>query len=317
MIMENGNFIISLDFELHWGNIENCNIKELAPYFIATRDSIPLVLDLFERYNIKATWATVGFLFAKNKEQLLQYSPNEKPNYKREELSYYDYISKIGNDENDDPFHFANSIIKKIIMIPGQELASHTFCHYYCLEEGQNVHQFESDLIAAKKISKDNFGVSLKSLVFPRNQFNKQYLEVAFRQGINVVRSNPDVWFWKRKNGKTTSLLRAIDTLMPISKSLSFSNFDSISGVKLLPASRFFRPYSMKEKSIQSLKIKRIKKEMTYAAKHKSNYHLWWHPHNFGNDVNSNIKQLTEIINHFYFLKEKYGFQSKNMIDFS
>jgi hypothetical protein len=54
---------------------------------------------------------------------------------------------------------------------------------------------------------------------------------------------------------------------------------------------------------------------MSYAAKKNKNYHLWWHPHNFGEDVENNKKQLLEIIEHYKFLKEKYNFSSANMID--
>lgn len=61
------------------------------------------------------------------------------------------------------------------------------------------------------------------SLVFPRNQFNDDYIEIAKDNGFLVVRSNSNVWFWKRKEGKITSLLRAIDTLFPFSKTLCYS----------------------------------------------------------------------------------------------
>lgn len=64
------------------------------------------------------------------------------------------------------------------------------------------------------------------------------------------------------------------------------------------------------------MKLRRIKREMTYAAKHNRNYHLWWHPHNFGNDIKTNSDQLVEILNHFNVLKEKYNFTSSNMGDF-
>ena len=39
-------------------------------------------------------------------------------------------------------------------------------------------------------------GISLKSLVFPRNQFNESYLKVCVELGIENVRSNPNNWYW-------------------------------------------------------------------------------------------------------------------------
>src|SRR5690606_37960370 len=102
-------------------------------------------------------------------------------------------------------------------------------------------------------------------------------------------------------------IARAFDTLFPISKKLSFKNKDikNVNGVVLLPASRFFRPYSSKERLIQKFKIQRIKNEMTKAAQKGENYHLWWHPHNFGHYPTENMVQLKQILDHFQYLKEK------------
>jgi len=308
-----GKFIISLDFELHWGGAEKWNLKEKENYFLGGRKAVVETLRLFQTNEIRATWATVGFLFAKNKDQLLNFSPLEKPSYKNEMISSYHYFDQVGNDENDDPFHFAPTLIEEILATPGQELASHTFSHYYCLEEGQNIYQFKEDLEAAQALAKENFNAQLKTLVFPRNQYNKDYLKVVKNIGIQTVRSNPDTWFWKNDYGKLTPLIRAADTLFPVSKNLSF-HLNKNSDILEIPASRFFRPYQQKEKSIQFLKLKRIKNEMTYAARNNKVYHLWWHPHNFGNDLEKNLKQLEEIIKHYQNLKLNFNFESLNMI---
>ena len=52
----------------------------------------------------------------------------------------------------------------------GQEIATHTFSHYYCLEEGQDIQSFESDLKKALEIAKNN-GCLIKSIVFPAINF--------------------------------------------------------------------------------------------------------------------------------------------------
>ncbi|HEX8269201.1 MAG TPA: polysaccharide deacetylase family protein [Flavobacterium sp.] len=315
--MTKGNFIISLDFELHWGVADLWRIEDRIDYFTATRKSIPHVLALFKQFGIHATWATVGFLFAKNKEQLLEFCPTLRPTYHDKILSYYNLIdnNEVGSDENEDPFHYAPSLIQKIIETPGQELATHTFAHYYCNEIGQTLEQFEADIKAAQAISNENFGIELKSLVFPRNQFNSDYLGVANRNGIKVVRSNPDVWFWK-SNSKFIPIARAFDTLLPISGSLTYKTPKVQLGEVLnLPASRFLRPYTEKEKAIQGIKVSRIKSEMTHAAKRGNSYHLWWHPHNFGYSMEKNHEMLIEVLRHYYDLNQQYGFESKSMIE--
>ena len=315
--MAPGNFIISLDFELHWGVAELWDVKDRRDYFLNTRQSIPQVLSLFQNYGINATWATVGFLFAKDKAQLLEFAPTLRPTYANPELSYYRLMDngEVGDDEHSDPFHYAPSLISQIVSTPGQELGTHTFSHYYCREKGQDLAQFEADIKAAQALAGENYNCTLQSLVFPRNQFNKDYLAVARDNGIKVVRSNPDVWFWKFQV-PGISVARALDTLMPISSSLAFGETRSIDGEPLsLPASRFLRPYVTSEKSIQGIKIRRIKNEMERAAKNKENYHLWWHPHNFGYCTNENMGYLEELLRHFKSLQSKYGFQSRSMIE--
>ncbi|MGN6436601.1 MAG: polysaccharide deacetylase family protein [Agriterribacter sp.] len=315
--MKPGNLIISLDFELHWGAAERWNLALMKPYFDNARKIVPSTLQLFEANSIKATWATVGFLFARERAQLLECMPHEKPVYVDPMFNSYSLFEKnqVGENETSDPYHFAYSLIKKIVDTQGQELASHTFSHYYCNEAGQNVHQFEADLHAAQKIARQNFGVELKSLVFPKNQFNALYLQAAHSAGIKIVRSNPDVSFWQVRK-KYNPLLRAADTLFPISKPLSFRFSPGNTSPTLLPASRFLRPYSHKEKWIQHLKFRRVKAEMSYAAKKGRNYHLWWHPHNFGHYPTQNMEYLAAIIKHYKYLQNKYGFASKCMADY-
>lgn len=316
--METGKFIISLDFELHWGAPEIWELSAKRNCFDETRKSIPKVLALFKEYNIHATWATVGFLFAKSKAQAEAFFPLKKPSYSNQHLNYYNLFAQglVGENEDDDPYHFAPSLIQEIIDTPGQEMATHTFSHYYCNENGQSIEEFELDLKAAQNIAKENFQIELQSIVFPRNQFNEKYITVAKKNGIKVVRSNPDVWFWK-SNSKIVPLFRALDTLMPISVSLTFDSVSSKDGVLLLPASRFLRPYIAKEKAIQNLKIARIKNEMSFAARNNKSYHLWWHPHNFGDNPQENMQILEDIVKHFKKLNAEFGFESKTMLEMS
>ncbi|WP_339887717.1 polysaccharide deacetylase family protein [uncultured Flavobacterium sp.] len=315
----NGNLIISLDFELHWGAPEKWDLEQKKQYFQNTRLVINEMLQLFEESNLKVTWATVGFLFSSNLNELLSFHPEEKPTYKNEKLNNYSLFENelVGNNEEVDEFHFAKSIVKKILETKGQELASHTFSHYYCDELGQNSSQFNADIEAAQTISLKLFGTELKSLVFPRNQYNSEYLEIIKANGFKVIRVNPDVWFWNKKS-RFNFIGRAFDTLLPISKTLTFktTSIQKKGDLILLPASRFFRPYSSREKYIQKIKINRIKREMLWAAKKGENYHLWWHPHNFGYNTEKNMKQLKDILEYYQLLKIKYNFNSKCMEDF-
>ena len=56
---------------------------------------------------------------------------------------------------------------------------------------------------------------------------------------------------------------------------------------------------------------------MSQAAKNNQGFHLWWHPHNFGNNLNLSIISLIEILDHFRILNEKYGMESLTMYEAS
>jgi hypothetical protein len=84
-----------------------------------------------------------------------------------------------------------------------------------------------------------------------------------------------------------------------------------------IPASMFFRPYNEKLKIFEGLKVKRIKNSLTRCAKSGGIFHLWWHPHNFGDNLEQNICQLEEILRHFNSLRERYKLESFTMNDIS
>ncbi|NMM48036.1 polysaccharide deacetylase family protein [Marinigracilibium pacificum] len=318
--MENkGVFTISLDFELIWGGFEKWNLAKLQKYFMVTRKIIPDYLKLFEDHETHVTWATVGLLFADGIDQAQEYFPTELPSYRSLNLSAYNYIKQntIRKSENEDPFHFAQSLVKLIEKVPGQEMATHTFSHYYCNEPGQTPGQFRADLQAHKAIA-HTLGIELKSLVFPRNQFNETYLTICKEEGITSVRSNPVDWFWNidtHNEPKIKRLVRGLDAFFPIGKKSSYKldSIDVSSKPYLLPASRLLRAWSPKEAKLNRFKIDKIKKEMTVAAKYNEVYHLWWHPHNFGHFPDENLRDLKEILEHFKFLKKEYGMTSFTM----
>jgi hypothetical protein len=70
-------------------------IKEYEENLKGTKKAIKRILELFEKYDIHATWATVGLLFAKNTKELEMLYPKQLPNYDNANLSPYTYIKKI------------------------------------------------------------------------------------------------------------------------------------------------------------------------------------------------------------------------------
>ena len=310
-----GAFIISLDFELFWGVRDKRTINGYGENIKKVHEVIPKILDMFASYGIHATWATVGFLFCANKDEIIKYSPENKPKYDDKNLSPYLDFDNIGYDRMDDPYHYAGNLIQLIKNANGQELATHTFSHYYTLEPGQNTKQFTADLNAAMVVAKKH-NISLKSIIFPRNQYSSPYLQICCDYGVKIYRGNEKHWAYAAHNGNANKrfkrLYRLLDAYINLSGHHTYSYIPKAE-LANLPASRFFRPYSKKLKMFEWLKLRRIYKSMEYAAKHDEVFHLWWHPHNFGSNTRENISNLNEVLQHFMRLQNKYGMQSMNM----
>lgn len=307
---------ISLDFELLWGIFEKAGDRINSRYFENTRKVIPQMLDAFVENGVEVTWATVGMLFANDEEEWRQYQPEDRPTYKDKRLSAYEWVKHHGMNP---VHHFAPDLIKLIIDAPGQELASHTFSHYYTLMRGQTPEQFRMDLRAAQQIAKDKFQVSLSSLVFPRNHLNYHYLQICTAEGFDQVRGNPENWFWQetQKESLLKKVGRTADCFIPMGKRTSYSmseiSKDEPDYPWIIPASRLLRPHYGKGPFVDRIRLHRVKEEMTEAARHGEVYHLWWHPHNFGNYPEECMRELKEIIQHFRQLQQEYGMQACNM----
>jgi peptidoglycan/xylan/chitin deacetylase (PgdA/CDA1 family) len=310
-----GTLVISLDFELHWGVFDKVDLKARWDYFLQTRKMIPELLALFRAYDIAVTWATVGMLFAKDKTTWEQYSPRQKPAYKQSKFSAYEWVKANGG-----PFpevHFAPDLIEAILKFPKQELASHTFAHFYTSEEGQTAAAFREDLQAAQQIAKDTFGVSLQSLVFPRNQYQSSYLQLCKEEGFQVVRSNPKDWYWKDPHKETLPMriFRTGDAYFPTGKSkvIEEKTLQQTEDLPLeLPASRLLRSYHPRFQLLNTLRLNRIFQEMEVASRTNGLYHLWWHPHNFGYHTAENMRDLEKILHK----ANSLGMTSKTMGDF-
>ncbi|PTO51483.1 polysaccharide deacetylase [Vibrio splendidus] len=310
-----GSFIISLDFELLWG-VRDSRGSEYHKQLLNVHKVVPHILSLFERYGIACTWATVGALCVSSEEELYELKPTATPTYDDSIYSPYENLDTML--ALDPRMFFASRLVQQIVHTPKQELASHTFCHYYCLEKGQSIEQFKADLNSNLNAVK-KFNTKLKSLVFPRNQFNKNYLSACKELGIICYRGNPEHWAYRAesRNDKGNSfrrIFRLLDSYLPLSGSLQQKpTLDLESSMINIPASLFLRPFSKRLFFLEPIRLWRIKWSMTQAAKNGGVFHLWWHPHNFGSNLEENFSFLEEILKHYKYLNCRYGFDSITM----
>lgn len=304
-------FCISLDFEKKWGILD----KDI-PSYDKSIEKVPEVINrllgLFEENQIHCTWAFVGALLARSEGQLKEFL--NQSNF----LTYHD-------DSLNPNFYFKGNVFREklfsgyhelesIKKTPGQELASHSFYHTYYNEPGISNDALFLESRLFDKYSKSMLDIICKGIVFPRNQvpedlsdmpylYYRANLDNVFDRGYSELELN----FFNRS-------LRLLDSIIPLRYFRSCTpKFDETNKLSI-PATRFLRPQTSNG-IFNALHLKRIKNEMTWAAKNDDMFHLWWHPHNFGGDVEKNISNLKKIISHFKYLEERYGMKSYNMFE--
>lgn len=319
-----GYFVISIDFELFWGMFDKTTIEAYGDRITGERTAIPRILELFRQYGIHATWATVGMLMARGKEELLALLPPEhlRPRYTDARMSAYHYIAMapIGKSEDTDIYHFGADLLKKIMRTPFQEIANHTFSHFYCIDGKHNEPEvFEADLDAHARIA-ETYELHTTSIVFPRNQTNESSLRTCFKKGLRAYRGTEShVLYAPREDAEQSIVIRALrflDHYINISGHHTYPLPSARKGELVnIPSSRFFRPWSRVLRVFEPLKVRRITKAMTHAAERGEVFHLWWHPHNFGIDQDENFRNLSQVLEHFAMLQKKYGMESLTMTE--
>lgn len=303
-------FVISLDFELHWGVRDHRSVDQYRENLLGVRQAVPAILDLFERYKIHATWAIVGFLFFNGLDDLKNGLPPVLPEYLEASLNPYKALHEAGRSEDEDPFHFAPSLIRKIAVCEGQEIGTHTLSHFYALAPGPTLESFRADLRSAKSVA-DRYGITLKSIVFPRNQISRPHLQICAEEGLIAYRSTE-----VKGNGTFDRAMRLADSYVRLSgDGCATPCLDAEFPIVAIPGSRFLRPWNSALKTLEEMRLKRICASMDIAAKRQKIFHLWWHPHNFGVNLEENMTVLTRIVERFAQLRRETGWPSLTMAE--
>lgn len=318
--MDKGCLVISLDYELMWG-IHDVGTKDV--YGKSNIANVPQVIDrllqLFGKYNVHVTFATVGMLMCRGKEDLLSNKPSRLPSYEDATRSPYGkgLIENIQEDEHS--LFFQPDIVDKLNNTEGVEIGTHTFSHYYCWEKGQTLEQFDADIKTAVDVAKKR-GINITSIVFPKNQVSLDYLNLCAKYGINNYRGNADNFFSESQTlfGKLKNkFCRFFDSYWNIGgmTTVPYASMAEHPTLFNIKASRFVRPYSKTLAYFDPLRLRRISKELEYAGQNKHCYHLWWHPHNFGANIEENLSFLEEVLKCYDMCRQKYGMVSMTMTE--
>ncbi len=254
--LEKGVVVISLDMELAWawqyGRTMRQDARSLG---MRERKQVPILLSLFDEFEIPATWAIVGHLFLQScSRDAGGLAHSEMPRSDHFKRRYWQFTTGDWyqhdpcSNATSDPLWYAPDLVEAIIAARSKhELGCHGFSHLGLQDCPPDVAAAELDacLLAARP-----YGVRLSTFVFPGNESGN--FELLRRKGFRSVRTYPVPW------AEISLPMLCHDGLWHVHTSLSLEDgFDSSSCRKHL------------------LKLLRC---VDTAAQTRLAAHFWFHP---------------------------------------
>jgi hypothetical protein len=246
-----GKVTISIDLELAWGVWDTATADDLRRAETAERPICAMLLDLFGRYQVPATWLVVAAL-------LDQDSARSHPGSKS--------------------CWYAPDVIERIVASKvRQEIGSHSGRHVYF--DRISPDEAQDDLDFAKRVHRAN-DLGFESFAFPRNAVG--HVNIVAEAGIHVVRSRDVGLLRTAHHGGRLSARAAnyVDQFLPVPPRQSFP--ETLGQLVDIPGSmqmlgrnglrRFLLPQVTRAKLLLGLER---------ARRDGGTFHLWFHPSNF------------------------------------
>ena len=274
--LDAGACVISIDTELAWGMAHRRDGSAARHRFEDEREVVDRILELFARYEIPATWAIVGHLFLDRCE-----CDGDRPHPELVTPRYAwldeDWLAiDPCSDLERAPFWYGRDIVDAIVSCPvPQEVASHGFTHVVVDDPACTPEVFASELRAAVRVAGER-GLALRSFVYPRNAIAQIPLlaEHGFRcyRGGRPVPPFAGAPAWRRR------ALALVDTVRPLRGSAVLPARHP-SGVWNVPQTYLFAPVERGGRLPPAVGRRPIAR-LRQAARHRSLFHLWFHPYN-------------------------------------
>jgi len=308
--LDQPKLVISVDTELAWGFHHRDNPpKERIE---GARSSLTKILDLFDEYEIPATWAVVGHLFLDRCDGI----------HKDHSVGKNWFQKDPGGTIAENPNWFGTDLIKQILKAEIEhEIGCHSFSHveFDSVEREIAESELQLSIFAADKID-----IDLESFVFPKNKIGHRDLLKEY--GFTSYRGlEPPSWYDKislQRRGIFTNSIRKVGKFVDFT---TFRTKPSIVnpiidefGLVNIPASLDVYCFEGKARQISEsifgdLVVLKIKKGIDFITKNNGILHLWFHPNNL--TQNKDFERLVKILNYVYKKKEKSSLEVKTMKD--
>lgn len=257
-------FIISLDTESIWGYVAYPSHKDIG---MLKRDGtkgrgcVDILLNLFEKHNIPATWAVLGHLFLNHCECEEGLPHRDMPRFKEDW-----YSSDPCTDIQRDPLYYGKDIVEKILSNRIEhEIGYHSFSHVVFSECSREV--AEAEIKKGIKLAKE-FGITLKSFAFPENKIG--HVDVLMENGFKIYRGATLLIGGQNQNILLRNFNAGIDKIIA-----SPTKPKWMDGIWEIPCSMFFG-----DPTIKFSVLPRAKLGLYRAIRSKKVFHVFLHPHN-------------------------------------
>ena len=275
-------FTVSLDFELMWGTVDRPYAEKFHSLCAAERRQVVgRLLDLFEEYDIAATWAIVGHLFL-NQGETGETARATAPRQGAADLYYApDLVDRIRHCRVE------------------QEIGSHTFCHIEMPESKCSRAAAEADVAEVARIAR-RWGIDMRTLIFPRNLVG--HLDVLKRYGFSCYRGPEPHWYAGQPR-----IVRRVGHLLDIAAAKTPPSVmpQEESGIWNIPGSMLYTPSFGSRRYVPVwMRVLRAKRGLDHAVKQKQIFHLWFHPTDVVCRMDAMLDGLRRIFDHAARLRE-------------
>jgi len=280
-----GSLCISIDLELAWGTWDRPSAEHHGRCRAHEREIVASLVELFERYEVRATWAIVGRLLERE------------------------------DGAAGDPIWFAPDLVERVreARVP-QDIGSHSFAHVYFGQTDREV--LRADLAAARRVH-ERHGLPFRSFVFPRNQV--AHLDLLREAGIRVFRSVDVGWHTavrERLGGPAGRIANLADKVLPVPPAVVYPIDHG--GLLELPSSMLLMARNGMRRAIHPAALyAKAALGLERARRARGIFHLWFHPSNFYYDLPVQLATLEKIVRRAARLRDRGGLEIRAMDGFA
>ena len=272
-----GIFVVSIDFELAWGYVDEKLTAEKKAAIRREAEAIIRLLNLFDEYNIPATWGVVGHLLENDCVWSggRAHADFPRPIMADEKRDWFAAHPAPSDPEEDLWFDRCGLVDAIRQARAGHEIASHSYAHLLYGSKQSHPRALEKDLAKAASIHQAR-GLACSTFIFPRNSVGQ--LDLLRKYGFVCYRGRRTRWY--------DPLPRPLGRLAHLASYLSPIGLTSApaigrNGLVDIPDSLLLMSRGGVRRHLPPACVARkARNSLARAAARQEIFHLWFHPYN-------------------------------------